>query len=51
MNREGFMRKIAISLTILFTIINYSCSLFRPDKDETPPVIVMNSPAHLDVAL
>ncbi|MBL7026222.1 MAG: SUMF1/EgtB/PvdO family nonheme iron enzyme [Candidatus Marinimicrobia bacterium] len=43
------MRKIAISLTILFTIINYSCSLFLPDDDETPPVIVMNTPAHLDV--
>ncbi|MBC8377474.1 MAG: SUMF1/EgtB/PvdO family nonheme iron enzyme [FCB group bacterium] len=43
------MRKIAISLTILFTIINYSCSLFLPDEDETAPVVVMNTPANLDV--
>ena len=43
------MRKIAISLTILFTIINYSCSLFLPDEDETPPVVIINTPASLDV--
>jgi hypothetical protein len=47
MNREGFMRKIAISLTILFMIINYSCSLFL--EDETPPVIVMTAPTNLSV--
>jgi len=43
------MRKIAISLTILFTIINYSCTLFLPDEDETAPVIVLNNPASFDV--
>ena len=43
------MRKIAISLTILFTIINYSCSLFLPDDDETGPVIVLESPSTSDI--
>ncbi|NQT63838.1 MAG: SUMF1/EgtB/PvdO family nonheme iron enzyme [Candidatus Marinimicrobia bacterium] len=43
------MRKIAISLLILFTIINYSCSLFLPDDDETGPVIVLESPSTSDI--
>jgi len=43
------MRKIAISLTILFTIIIYSCSLFLPDEDETAPVIVIDTPSSFDV--
>jgi len=38
------MRKIAILLTILITLLGYSCSLFVPDEDETGPVITLEAP-------
>jgi len=43
------MRKIAILLTILFTLIMYSCSLFLPEEDETGPEITLESPSSGDI--
>lgn len=43
------MPKIAISLTILFTLVSFSCTLFLPEEDETGPVIVLESPANSEV--
>ena len=43
------MRKIAISLSIIFTLVSFSCTLFLPDEDETGPVIVLESPSNGEV--
>ena len=49
MNRENTMRNFAIIITALLSFIIASCTLFLPDEDETPPVLVLETPEDLEI--